>query len=149
LTKYSITTATSAIIKCPGCNLHDVQHLAEANQRAYHNFRLPLICIFKQSEVAAHLLQIKAHQPYKDLTLLRYHLQDILPQLKFTTNILPLQDQLQTSHTADIDDSSRLNNSFSPRPSLVNLVVELIEQLVDSKILSHNLTSLASTLSLE
>ncbi len=38
MTKYNTTTATSAIIKCPGCHLHDAQHLAEANQRAHRNF---------------------------------------------------------------------------------------------------------------
>ncbi len=81
--------------------------------------------------------------------MLRFYLNDILPQIKPTTNHLPLQDQLQTEHSTELDDSRRLNDRFRHRLSIVNLVVELIEQLVDLTVLSHSLISLASTLSLE
>ncbi len=60
-TNYNSTTATSAIIKCQGCGLHDSSHLVEANQRAHRNFRSFPMCIFKQSDDAAWLLPIKSH----------------------------------------------------------------------------------------
>ena len=39
--KYSNTVATSAILACPGCQLHDASTLVKANRRANRNFRSP------------------------------------------------------------------------------------------------------------
>ncbi len=68
--KYACTTKTSAITQYQGCQLHDTQHLAEANRRARRNNRSSPTCIFKISAVNARLLPIKAHQLYQDITLL-------------------------------------------------------------------------------
>jgi len=90
--KYATTTDTSAIVKCPGCQHHQIHHLHEANLHAIQNYRSPPTCIFKQTIDVAKVLPIKFHQLYKDIILLKHHLVDLLPQYDPSTNQLPSQD---------------------------------------------------------
>ena len=149
--KYKCTTDTSAIIKCPGCQLHDDQHLLAANQRARRNVRSAPTCIFKQSADVAYLLPVKSHQLYQDIILLKHHLTDLLPQLHLFTNPLPLQEQpipdpdtnkLILNRPLDSPLDSNYNISL---PSL-DLVDQMIDQFIVSPEVSHNLKTIASYL---
>ena len=144
--KYVSTTATSAIIKCQGCHLHEPQHIVEANQRAHCNFQSPPTCIFKQLEDAAHLLPIKSYQIYQDITLLKHHLTDLLPQYEPNTNLPPSNTQLTPTTDISGRDSYSIIDSNSCNSSSQTLVVELIDQFIDSSVLSHNLKEIASML---
>jgi len=144
--KYSCTTTTSAIIKCPGCILHDAQHLVEANQQAHRNFRSSSLCIFKQSAEVAHLLPVKPHQLYQDITLLKHNLNDLLAQYESNTNPFPLQTLPSSGIIQENDESNRYLDSYSNRNPSIDLVCELIDQLISSPVLSHNLKEIAITL---
>ncbi len=134
--KYTNTTNTSAIVKCPGCQLHDSIHLTEAQQRSHRNFRSPPTCIFKQSIEVGMLLPVKSHQIYQDLILLKHHLRDILTLLARNTNLdsrqaQMTQDKEQMSHRQVLDRS--VDSHFSHRcnldcnDKLIELFIEVPE----------------------
>jgi len=93
------------------------------------------------------LLPIKSYQLYQNVILLKYHLTDLLPQYNSTTNLFPLQAQSIPGTTSD---NIVLNKPLdSPNNSIpfIDLVIELIDQLIDSLMLSHNLKAIVTTIS--
>ena len=144
--KYVSTTATSAIIKCQGCQYHESQHLVEANQRSHRNFRSPPTCIFKQTADAALLLPIKSHQIYQDITLLKHNLSDLLSQYETNINLSSPNFQLPPTADKTSKDSSRNIDSNSSNSLSYTLVVALIDQFIETSVLSHNLKEITRTL---
>jgi len=144
--KYTTTTHTSAIVKCQGCNLHDAQHLLEASKRAHHNFRDSPTCLFRQSDNVAHLLPIKSHQIYQDIVLLQHHLSDLLPQYDPLTNNVPSSTQPVPGTAPDNIDIDRPRHSPSISYPNIDIVAVMIDQFIDSPVLSHKLKHIAITL---
>ncbi len=153
--KYSSTTDSSAIIQCQGCHLHSAQQLVTANQRAYRYNRSPPSCIFKQLESSASLLPVKPHQPYKDITLLKHTLTDLLPHYEATTNLSPLQDHFISGTTPTCEELNRprcrsySSNSHSYSNLYIDTADKLIDLLIEAPGLTHKLKAIASSLSHE
>ncbi len=145
--KYTNMTDTTAIIKCTSCHLHDASQLLEANQRAHRNFRSLSTCIYKQSEQSAFLLLIKSYQLYQDITLLKHYLTDILLHYDSPSNLSSLQDQTVSRTDDDQQDVDSPLNLSSNRHPPRDIVVEMIDRLIDSPVLSQKLKSIAATLS--
>jgi len=98
------------------------------------------------------LLLIKSHQIYKDIILLKHHLTDLFPQYDINTNLFPQHAQISPAADTTDPDTPDINlyrpiDSISNNSSLLHLVVTLIDQFIDSSVLSHNLKTIAHTLS--
>ncbi len=144
--KYAATTDTSAIVKCPGCQHHQIQHIQEALLRASRNYRSPPTCIFKQNIDVAKVLPIKSHQLYKDIILLKHHLVDLLPQYDPTTNQLPFQAPASTGlqDANELLDSQIDSNLDSPPTNPIN--IELIDRFIEAPLVVQHLKSLVKSL---
>jgi len=148
--KYTSTTAISAIIKCNGCHLHDAQQLLNANQRAYRNNRSSPTCIFKQSAELAHLLPIKSHQLYQEIILLKHNLIDLLPLYECNTNLNFPSSQVLSSQGAVLPqvniDRPAPSSSISNSCPSIDIVADLIDLLIEAQQVSNRLKIIASAL---
>ncbi len=96
------------------------------------------------------MLPVKAHQLYQTIILLKAHLLDLLPQYASNSNLLPSQihspagpsplpGPLYSHLTSHLD-----RPVCSPSPIQKN--IDLIDQFIDSPVLSNQLKTLASSL---
>ncbi len=92
------------------------------------------------------MLLIKSHQIYQDITLLKHNLSDLLSQYETNTNLSSPNFQLPLTTDKTSKDSSRNIDSNSSNSLSHTLVVALIDQFIETSVLSYNLKEIARTL---